>query len=97
MDPVGKALSTAIGGLVILVDYSLISNCSYTRTITEIVPAIGYNLAQLIIAFSLSPSNLELIGHGIGAHIAAYTGAALNGTLGKITGREKLNLLKENK
>lgn len=90
MEPVGRALSNAIDGLVILVDYGVISSCNYTRTVTEIVPAVGYYVAQLITNFNLNPSNLELIGVGLGAHIAGYTGAALNGLLGRITGKKAI-------
>lgn len=90
MEPTGKALANAIDGLVILVDWGLISNCNYTRTVSEIVPSIGYYLAQVISSpgyLGLDPSKIELIGHGLGGHIAGYAGAALNGAINKITGK----------
>lgn len=82
MDPMGRQLD----GLVILVDYGTLANCPYSRVVAEIVPAIGYYLAQFIISFYLDPSRIELIGFGLGAHICGYTGCALNGAIHRITG-----------
>lgn len=89
MDPTGKAIAHAVKGLVILVDWGLISNCNYARTITEIVPTIGLYLAQVISNpnyLSLDPSKIELIGHGLGAHIAGIAGGILGGAINQITG-----------
>lgn len=83
----GKALSNAIDGIVILVDYGMLSSCTYSRTVSEIVPTIGYYLAQFITtSFYLDLSKVELIGFGLGAHIAGYAGCALNGAIYRITG-----------
>lgn len=35
--------------------------------------------------FKYSPGNIHLVGHGVGAHIAGYVGAAVEG-IKKITG-----------
>ncbi|XP_031626710.1 lipase member H-like [Contarinia nasturtii] len=86
MEPVGKQLANAIDGLVILVDYGTLSSCTYSRVVSEIVPSIGYYLAQFISNFYLNVSQIELIGFGLGAHISGYTGCALNGTINRITG-----------
>ena len=86
MEPTGKTLSNSIDGIVILVDYGALSSCPYSRTVAEIVPAIGYYLAQFITSFYLNMRNIELIGFGIGAHIAGYAGGALSGGIGRITG-----------
>lgn len=86
MDPTGQALANVINGLVILVDYGQISSCSYDRTVLEIVPAVGYYLAQLVSSLGLDLSRVELIGHGLGAHVAGYAGTALGGAISRITG-----------
>lgn len=94
MEPTGKALSNAIDGIVILVDYGSLSNCLYSRMVAEIVPAIGYYLAQIISSFYFNLSKVGLVGVGLGAHIAGYAGAALNGGVYRITGMFDLVLLK---
>lgn len=93
MEPTGKTLSNAIDGIVILVDYGALPTCPYSRTVAEIVPAIGYYLAQFITSFYLNVRNVELIGFGIGAHIAGYAGCALNGAIGRITGTNNISLV----
>lgn len=93
MEPTGKALSDAIDGLVILVDYGMISNCNYSRTVAEIVPSVGYYLAQLITSFALDISKVDLIGVGLGAHMAGYAGTALGGNINRITGNKIKNFL----
>lgn len=89
MEPIGVALANATDGLVILVDYGQISMCSYARTVSEIVPAIGHYLAQIISNPNylwLNPIQIEIIGFGLGAHIAGYAGAALGNSINRITG-----------
>lgn len=86
MDPTGKALSNATDGVVVLVDYGMISYCNYSRTVSEIVPSVGYYLAQLITSFALDLSRVDIIGVGLGAHMAGYAGAALGGNINRITG-----------
>lgn len=88
MEPVGKQLASATNGLVILVDYGTISSCTYSRILLEIVPSIGYYLAQFISKFYLDVGQIELIGFGLGAHISGITGSALNGAINRITGIE---------
>lgn len=87
MEPTGIALANASNGIVILVDYQNVSSCSYGRSVDEIVPAIGSYLAQVIIELKLDTNKIELIGHSLGAHICGYTGATLNGTVSRITGK----------
>lgn len=87
MEPVGKQLANTIGGMVILVDYGTLYNCPYSRVVTEMVPAIGYYVAQFMTNFSLNLTNVELIGFGLGAHIAGYAGCALSGAVSQITGK----------
>lgn len=82
----GIRLSDVIDGIVILVDYGTLSNCPYSRFVTEIVQAIGYQLAFFITSFNLNLSRVELIGFGLGAHAAGYAGCALNGVIPRITG-----------
>lgn len=72
MEPTGRAVANAIAGMVILVDYGLISNCNYSRTVAEIVPSVGYYLAQIITTFALDQSKLDIIGHGLGNTIAVF-------------------------
>ncbi|XP_055304651.1 phospholipase A1-like [Sitodiplosis mosellana] len=86
MEPTGVALANATNGIVILVDYQNVSSCSYGRSVDEIVPSIGSYLARVIQELELDTDIIELIGHSLGAHIAGYAGATLNGTLSRITG-----------
>lgn len=86
MEPTGIALANAANGTVILVDYKNVSSCSYSRSVDEIVPAVGSYLAQVITELDIDVDRIELIGHSLGAHIAGYAGAALNGTISRITG-----------
>lgn len=88
MEPTGLALAKATNGLVILVDYKNISSCSYGRSVDEIVPSIGSYLAQVITKLEVDTDKIELIGHSLGAHIAGYAGATLNGTIRMITGKQ---------
>lgn len=80
------ALANATNGIVILVDYKNVSSCSYGRSVDEIVPSMGSYLAQVITHLEIDTDKIELIGHSIGAHIAGYAGASLNGTISRITG-----------
>lgn len=57
----------------------------------EIIPSIGYFVANVIRNFNFDPQKIELVGHSFGAHIAGYTGASLNGDIQKITGN--LNIM----
>lgn len=86
MEPTGIALANTTNGTVILVDYKNISSCSYGRSVEEIVPSVGLYLAQVITKLELNREKIEMIGHSLGAHIAGYAGATLNGTIGRITG-----------
>lgn len=86
MEPTGFALANATNGTVILVDYKNISSCSYSRSVQEIVPSIGLYLASIITRLNLNTDKIELIGHSLGAHIAGYAGASLNGSISRITG-----------
>ena len=51
---------------------------------------VGAEIAQLIQMlrdhYGLSPSNVHIIGHSLGAHVAGYAGTRIPG-LGRITGR----------
>lgn len=79
-------LSKDFCGYVILVDYGTISNCSYPRTVAEIVPSVAAYVTEIINRFNLNPKKIELIAHSIGAHLSGYIGAAFNGDIQRITG-----------
>lgn len=88
MEATGSQLVKNTKGVVILVDFSEISSCGYGRYANEIVPSIGNYLAEIIDEFGWDLNNIEIIGHSIGAHIAGYTGAALNRNIKRITGKQ---------
>lgn len=93
--PVAEQLAKIIDGYVIFVDYGRVSNCSYDRSVLEIVPSIGYYVASVLPRFNFDPSKVELIGHSLGAHMAGYVGAALNGSLQRITGDLTLKIFQK--
>lgn len=78
-------------GYVISVDYGTIANCSYARTVAEIVPSVATYVAQIIERFNFDPKKIEMVGHSIGAHLCGYVGAAFNGDIQKITGINVVN------
>lgn len=80
-------------GYIILMDWGLISNCSVNRTVDEITPSNGQMIADLILDFHLNPAKVELIGHSFGGQIVGFAGDALNGALGKITGKFSVAIL----
>lgn len=86
MEPTGLALANSSNSIVLLVDYGNISSCNYERTVEEIVPSVGIYLSEFIRSYDLDPNKIELIGHSLGAHVAGYTGASMNGTIFRITG-----------
>lgn len=86
MEPTGMALANVTNATVILVDYGQISDCNYDRSVEEIVPAVGQYIAEVISDLDLDPNNIEIVGHSLGAHIAGYAAAALNGNIKRITG-----------
>lgn len=69
LPPTGKQLSKVFNGYVILVDYGLISNCSYGYSVREIIPSVAQYTASLIKKFHFEPRNIELIGHSLGKNI----------------------------
>lgn len=79
-------------GYVILVDYALISNCSYGRIAVEITPSVSNYVANVIKSLNFNPHKMELIGLSNGAHLAGYIGAALNGEVQRITGEKKTRI-----
>lgn len=79
-------LAKVFDGYVIIVDFGLIANCSYERTVLEIAPSIAHYLANTIRNFNLNLQKIELIGHSLGGQIVGYIGAALNGAVQRITG-----------
>lgn len=87
MEPTGYALANSSNSIVVLVDYGNISSCNYERTVEEIVPSVGIYLAEFIRSYDLDPNKIELVGHSLGAHVAGYTGASMNGTIFRITGK----------
>lgn len=79
-------LARVFNGYVIIVDFTPISNCSFERTVTEIIPSVAQYVANTIRNFNFNEQKIELIGHSIGAHLAGYIGANLNGAIRRITG-----------
>lgn len=63
-------LAKTFKGYVLLVDYGPISNCSFERSVKEIVPSVAFYVANMISVFRLNPRKIELIGHSLGAHVA---------------------------
>lgn len=86
----GAQLIKVFEGYVRTVDWGAISNCTVNQTTFGITPSVGYFLADVIRNFNLNPRKIELIGRSVGGQIIGYTGAALNGTIARITGRKNL-------
>lgn len=86
MPPTGRQLSKVFNGYVILVDYGAISTCGFFKTAREIIPSVARYTASVIKDFNFEPRKIELIGHSLGAHLAGYIGASLNGAVNRITG-----------
>lgn len=75
---------------VIALDWREIADLSYS-TAVEAVPSVGEYLGKFIIwlleVTGSSVHNVHLIGHSLGAHVVGVAGAALNGTLARVTGK----------
>ncbi|XP_054152603.1 pancreatic triacylglycerol lipase-like [Oppia nitens] len=74
---------------VFLVDWMNGNSFPYTLATanTRVVgPVIALFINELKKISGLHASNVHLIGHSLGAHIAGYAGQQLNGTVGRITG-----------
>ncbi|MEJ1270943.1 pancreatic lipase related protein 1 [Cricetulus griseus] len=73
----------------ICVDWKGGSRTGYTQA-TQNVQIVGAEIAYLVKAlqsgFGYSPSNVHLIGHSLGSHVAGEAGKRLNGAIGRITG-----------
>lgn len=52
----------------------------------ECAPNIGYYIASVLTRLNVTLDNVELFGHSLGGSIIGYTGCALNGRIGRITG-----------
>lgn len=89
MPPTGKQLANDFKGYILLVDFGVISNCSYQRSVQEIIPSVGYYVANVIRNFNFDPQKIELIGHSLGGHLAGYIGASFNGAIKRITGTQQ--------
>lgn len=86
LPPTGKQLSNTFNGYVILIDYGAISNCSANRSVFEILPSVGYFVADVIRNYHLDLKKVECVGHSFGAHVCGYAGASLNGAMQRIIG-----------
>ncbi|XP_076355793.1 pancreatic lipase-related protein 2-like [Tachypleus tridentatus] len=69
---------------IISVDWSRGSTSSYTQTVAN-ARMVGAIIAEFLKNLEVAPTNIHIIGHGVGAHIAGYTGERVPG-LGRITG-----------
>lgn len=92
MEPVGIKSANVTDGIAVLVGYGAISKCAYPLLARKCVPSIGYYLANVLTQLNIDLENIDIVGHSIAGHIAGYTGCALNGKIGRITG--KLHSLK---
>ncbi|XP_008581536.1 PREDICTED: pancreatic triacylglycerol lipase-like isoform X2 [Galeopterus variegatus] len=73
----------------ICVDWEGGSRTTYTKA-TQNVRIVGAEVAYLVeflqSSFRYSPSNVHLIGHSLGSHVAGEAGRRTNGAIGRITG-----------
>ncbi|XP_058400367.1 pancreatic triacylglycerol lipase-like [Diceros bicornis minor] len=73
----------------ICVDWSTGADTRYTQA-TENVRIVGAEVAYLVgvlqSSLSYSPSNVHVIGHSLGAHVAGEAGRTTSGAIGRITG-----------
>lgn len=71
---------------VCLVDWRRLAATEYTLAARKYTRMIGLYIAELIQSQNFDPNETIIVGHSLGAHIAGYCGAALNGTLKVIYG-----------
>ncbi|XP_062959081.1 pancreatic triacylglycerol lipase-like isoform X2 [Cynocephalus volans] len=73
----------------ICVDWEGGSRTTYSKA-TQNVRIVGAEVAYLVeflqSSFGYSPSNVHLIGHSLGSHVAGEAGRRTNGAIGRITG-----------
>lgn len=87
MEPMGEKIACVTMGIAVLVDWSQISSCGFTQEVLEIAPAVGYSIASALTKLRIPLSNVELVGHSLGAHVMGYCGCSLNGQPKRITGK----------
>ncbi|XP_054165873.1 pancreatic lipase-related protein 2-like [Oppia nitens] len=74
---------------VFIVDWSGGNGLPYTQATanTKVVgPVIGLFINDLKTTKNLKVSDVHILGHSLGSHVAGYAGEKLNGTVGRITG-----------
>ncbi|XP_066909380.1 pancreatic triacylglycerol lipase [Halyomorpha halys] len=74
---------------VISVDWSAYSQNLYTVarwSIHAIGPYVSKMLDFLVVEFGVSPADIHIIGHSLGAHIAGLAGEHMSGNISRITG-----------
>ena len=61
-----------------------------TQNIRVVAKQLQLLLQQLQSEVGLQYDDVHIIGHSLGAHAAGYTGALLNGRIGRISGKNKI-------
>lgn len=72
---------------VCLVDWSYLALSDYISAASTYTKDVGNYIAEFIRTLNIPPKNVSVAGHSLGAQIAGYCGAALNGKLGYIYGK----------
>lgn len=69
MEMIGKKIVTDQNANVILMDYQVLSSCSYLFMATMILHKLGEYLAGSIINWEMNLDKTRLIGHSLGSHV----------------------------
>lgn len=90
MPPTAIQLAKTADRLIILVDYAKLANSNYLLSATKTAPGVGSYIYNKIMQFKFNLTQVGMIGHSLGAHVAGHVGKASKGLLNEIIGNHLL-------